>query len=145
MGLTAIVVGTRNASLAPACAMGVGVVADKSGSLTVYVPEATGRETFENISTNGLVAVVMEHVPTHRTVQVKGRCQSMRPATEPEREIVDRSHEGFFRDVAFVGAPARIRRQNRWPCRAITIEVTEIFDQTPGPRAGLPLVAGGVA
>jgi len=145
-GLSAIAVGTRDAALGPACVQAVGVTADASGRVTVFIPEATGERTFANLAANGAVAVVMEKILTHRTVQVKGRCVGLRPASEDEREIVERCMGAFFDDVVSAGAPRRVlTRKNRWPCRAVTLEVAEVYEQTPGPRAGLPLSAGGPA
>ena len=143
-GLTAIAVGTRDAALRPACVQAVGLTAEPTGRLTVFVPEATGERTFVNLAANGAVAVVAEKILTHRTVQVKGRCVEMRPAREAEREIVERCMGAFFDDAVVAGAPRGIlQRKNRWPCRAVTLEVAEVYEQTPGPRAGEPFVAGG--
>jgi len=143
-GLTAVVVGTRDAALVPSCVQAAGVWADASGRLTVYIPEGTAEACLANIAANGAVAVVMEKVMTHRTVQVKGRCVKMRPARPDEREIVERCMGAFIDDVARAGAPRRILlKKNNWPCRAVTIEVAEVFEQTPGPRAGLPFEPGG--
>lgn len=141
-GLSAIVVGTRDDALVPACVLGAGVAADPSGRVTIFVPEVTGGETFANVARNGRVSVTLEHIPTHRTVQIKGRCLEMRPAVEAERPIVDRIQEAFLADVEAIGAPGDARRRRRWPCRAITFEVAEIYEQTPGPHAGFPFGEG---
>jgi len=138
-GLSAIAIGSRDQELVPACTLAVGAQADDAGRLTVYVPDAIGAAIFRNVEANGRVAVVMEHIPTHRTVQVKGRCLEMRPAREDERPIVERSQAQFLEVVALIGAPAHAARRRRWPCRAITFSVDEVYEQTPGPRAGLPL------
>jgi hypothetical protein len=145
-GLTAIAVGTRDSSLVPACVQAVGLAADAAGRVTVYVPEATGQACFANIEANGAVAVAMEKILTHRTVQVKGRCLEMRPARPDERAIVERCMNSFIDDVVTAGGPRPILlTKNRWPCRAVTLDVTEVFDQTPGPRAGLPFQPGAGA
>jgi len=137
-GLVAIAVGTRDESLFPACATGVGFSYDPlTHLLTVFVPEATGKETFENIAGNSAIAVVMEEVLMHRAVQLKGRCVEMRSATAAEKETVESCMNGFFYQVESVGmAREAIRRKNRWPCRALIIEIREVFEQTPGPEAG---------
>jgi len=140
-GLNAIGIGTRDQELVPATTLAAGVHADGEGHLTVYVPEVTGARIFANVAANGAVAVVLEYIPTHRTVQVKGTCLEMREAREDERETVERIQGAFFDDVMMIGAPSDVRRRLRWPCRAITIDVTEVYEQTPGPRAGLPFGA----
>jgi hypothetical protein len=141
-GHDAVVVGTRDAALRPACSMAVGVVFRGEGRVTVYLSEATGAETLANLEANGAIAVVFEEILSHHTVQVKGRVLETRPAVESERALVERSIAGFFRQVEAVGAaPGVVRKRRRWPCRAVTFEVTDVFEQTPGPKAGTPFAA----
>jgi hypothetical protein len=143
-GLSVIAVGTRDADLVPSCVHAVGVAFDAAGRMTVYVPEASGAESLANVAAGGSVAVVFEKPMTHRTVQVKGRCVALRPAGEADRAAVERWAERFAADVIAVGAPVGpSRRIRRWPCRAVTLEVTDVFEQSPGPHAGERL-AGGV-
>ncbi|HQQ78162.1 MAG TPA: pyridoxamine 5'-phosphate oxidase family protein [Thermoanaerobaculia bacterium] len=143
-GHDAIAVGTRDAAMRPACSMAVGVAFPGEGRVTVYVPEATGARTLADLEANGAIAVVFEEIPTHHTVQLKGRVTEIRPAGERERELVERSIGGFFAQVEAVGGPpAVVRRKRRWPCRAVTFAVADVFEQTPGPKAGTPFVADG--
>lgn len=145
-GLSVIAVGSRDAALVPSCVHAVGLAVDGSGRITIYIPEDAGTETLRNIGENGAVAVVFEKPITHRTVQVKGRCVAMRPASDADRAAVDGWAERFAEDVIAVGAPIpRARRLRRWPCRAVTLEVTDVFEQSPGPHAGERLSAGGTA
>jgi hypothetical protein len=146
-GHDAIAVGTRDAALRPSCSMAAGVAFSADGSqVTVYVPEATGIQTLADLADNGMIAVVFEDIPTHHTIQVKGRVIEMRPAAEDERAIVERWIGGFLAKVeAFGGPPSVVRKKRRWPCRAVTFSVGDVFEQTPGPKAGTPFVAGGSA
>ncbi|MGE5347387.1 MAG: pyridoxamine 5'-phosphate oxidase family protein [Acidithiobacillales bacterium] len=145
-GLSVIAVGTRDADLQPSCVYAVGLAFEAPGLLTVYVPETAGAEALRNIAENGRVAAVFEKPMTHKTVQVKGRCVAMRPAGESDRAAVDGWAERFAEDVIAVGVPIpQARRLRRWPCRAVTLEVTDVFEQSPGPHAGERLTAGGRA
>ncbi len=145
-GLSVIAVGTRDTDLQPSCVYAVGIAFEAMGLLTVYVPETAGAEALRNIAENGAVAAVFEKPMTHKTVQVKGRCVAMRPAGDADREAVDGWAERFAEDVIAVGVPIpHARRIRRWPCRAVTLEVTDVFEQSPGPRAGERLAAGGSA
>jgi len=39
-----------------------------------------------------------------------------------------------------IGVPRRLTEGwNMWPCVALTMEVHELYEQTPGPGAGEPL------
>ena len=145
-GLSVIAVGTRNADFVPSCVHAAGIAFDASGRMTVFVPEASGAESLANISSNGAIAVVFEKPMTHRTVQVKGRCVEMRAADEADRAAVEGWADRFAEDVIAVGAPIpHARRLRRWPCRAVTLEVTDVFEQSPGPHAGERMPAGGTA
>ena len=143
-GLVAVVVGTRDADLRPACARGLAVRVDPStGRLVLYLSEARTAETLENLRSNGAIAIALDRPETHRSVQVKGRCVDIRPATEEERPVVERFLEGFFEQVIYLGMALSVRSIRAWPCLAVTVEVTEVFEQTPGPRAGEPYRPGG--
>ncbi len=145
-GLVAVTVASRDAFLVPSCAHAVGAVVSGPGRLTVYVPEATGEDVLWDLAASGAVAVVLDRPTTHRSVQVKGRCVEIRPASESERGAVERCVEAFRQQVEGAGvAPAAARRLHGWPCRAVTLEVLDVFEQTPGPRAGLPVAAEGPA
>ncbi len=137
----AIAVGTRDAALRPACTMAVAVAFPASRRVTVYVPEATAARTLADLEANGAIAVVFEEILTHHTVQLKGRVDEIRPARDDERELVERSVGGFFAQIeAAGGSPSIVRKRRRWPCRAVTFAVTDVFEQTPGPKAGTPFV-----
>lgn len=143
-GHDAIAVGTRDAALRPSCSLAVGVAFPGDGRVTVFVPEATGEKTLRDLEANGMIAVVFEEIATHHTIQVKGRVTEIRPAADGERTLVERSVAGFFAQVeAHGGLPSVVRKRRRWPCRAVTFAVSDVFEQTPGPKAGTPLDAGG--
>jgi hypothetical protein len=139
----AIAVGTSDAELRPASTMAVGVAFDcEKKRVTVFVPEATSEDVLRNLRASGEVAAVFEEISTHHTVQLKGRVVELRPAADAERATVERCIEGFFTQVETVGAlSSMVRRKRIWPCHAITFEVRDVFEQTPGPKAGQPLVA----
>ena len=144
-GLVAVHVATRDAALVPDEVMAAAALLEPDGrSLTVYLPDATSATALANLRENGQIAVVLSQPLTHRTVQLNGRVETIRPAGEDEREAVERFAAAFDAEVAAIGLPpAALRRRNRWPCTAATFAVREGFEQTPGPRAGEPLVAEG--
>jgi len=144
-GLVAVHVATRDAALVPDEVMAAAALLELDGrSLTVYLPDATAGTALANLRDNGEVAVVLSQPLTHRTVQLKGRVETIRPAGEDEREAVERFAAAFDAEVAAIGLPpAALRRRTRWPCAAATFAVREAYEQTPGPRAGEPLAPEG--
>jgi hypothetical protein len=144
-GLVAVHVATRDAALVPDEVMAAAALLEPDGrSLTVYLPDATSATALANLRDNGEIAVVLSQPLTHRTVQLKGRVERLRAAREEEQEAVERFAAAFDAEVAAFGLPpAALRRRTRWPCTAATFAVREGYEQTPGPRAGEPLVAEG--
>lgn len=144
-GLVAVHVATRDAALVPDEVMGVAVLLDAGGRrLTVYLPVATSETSLANLHENGAIAVVLSQPLTHRTVQLKGRAEEIRPAREDEREGVLRFAAAFDAEVETIGLPpAVVRRRTKWPCHAVTFAVSGAWEQTPGPRAGQPLAGAG--
>ena len=125
--------------------MGAAAAFDAEGRrLTVYLPVATSQTSLANLRDNGAIAVVLSQPLTHRTVQLKGRAEEIRPAREDEREEVLAFAAAFDAEVETIGLPpAMVRRRTKWPCHAVTLAVSEAWEQTPGPRAGEPLAPGG--
>jgi hypothetical protein len=146
-GLVAVHVATRDADLVPDEVMAAAAHVGPDGRrLTVFLPVATSETSLANLRENGAIAVVMSQPLTHRTVQLKGRAETIRAARDDEREAVERSAAGFDAEVeAFGLPPAAVRRRTKWPCHAVTFAVAEAYEQTPGPRAGEPLAGGGAA
>jgi len=144
-GLVAVHVATRDAAFVPDEVMAAAAQPSADGrSLTVYLPVATSETSLANLRDNGAIAVVLSQPLTHRTVQLKGRVETLRPAREEERAGVERMAAAFDTEVEVIGLPpAVVRRRTKWPCHAVTFVVAEAYEQTPGPRAGEPIVEGG--
>jgi len=140
-GLAAIHVATRDASLVPDEVMAAAAVLSRNGErLTVYLPDATSATSLANLRENGAIAVGLSEPRTHRTVQLKGTAEEIRPAREDEREAVLRHAASFDAQVEAIGLPPTVlRRRAKWPCHAVTFEVAGAWEQTPGPGAGAPL------
>jgi hypothetical protein len=146
-GLVAVHVATRDADLVPDEVMAAAAHVEPDGRrLTVFLPVATSETSLANLRENGAIAVVLSQPLTHRTVQLKGRAETIRPARDDERETVERGAAGFDAEVEAIGLPpAAVRRRTKWPCQAVTFAVAEAYEQTPGPRAGEPLAGGEAA
>ncbi|GMV15177.1 MAG: pyridoxamine 5'-phosphate oxidase family protein [Polyangiaceae bacterium] len=142
-GGVSTMLGTRDAQLVPECARAVGCVVHADGRrLTLFLPQATAARSVANLRDNGQVAVTFSEVPTHRTRQLKGRAVVVREATNAERAIMERYVEAFAKELDIVGLPPSVSRRIAFlPAHAVEIEVTEVFDQTPGPGAGARLAA----
>jgi hypothetical protein len=133
-----ILVGTRDTSLRSEATRGVGVVVHPDRDrLTVFLPVDVSARAIANLRDNGCVAVGLSSMLDHKTLQVKGRLEEIRDATDADREVIARYHVAFAEILAITGIPRAISRQlNVWPCHAVTFIATDLFLQTPGPNAG---------
>lgn len=142
-----VLVGTRDRLLVPEGARGFGVrVLPGGAELEVFVPDAWGERTLANLADNGRIAVSVAQPEDHRSVQVKGAMIAIRPGSEAERAAIDRYREALIAKFSVIGYPPSLfHRLNVWPCHVVRLRVEALFEQTPGPRAGVPLAAGGAA
>jgi hypothetical protein len=140
-GGNSIYLGTRDRDLVPhgTRLWGARIGAD-GRALTVYLPEAAAARPLANLRDNGQAAVAFARPTTHQACQVKGTFAGACQGTEGDRDRVGRYREAFFADLLAVGFSRELlERWQGWPCLAIEIHVTRLYDQTPGPRAGRPL------
>lgn len=99
------------------------------------LPDAVGRP----------LALTGADVPTLAARQVKGRITASEAPTEDDLTLA-RSHAAEFFDAVHDsdGEPIELLRRMLPPTyRVWTVELSEVFDQTPGPSAGAPLATGG--
>jgi hypothetical protein len=138
---TSIFVGTIGANMAPLCCRAIALRADERlTTATVYVPIATSRETLCNVATTRRIAVVVTKPVEHISVQLKGTSRTARLARDDEEAFVRSRLEGLADALDRIGVPRRVTRSfAHWPAFAIEIDVDQVFEQTPGPRAGTRL------
>lgn len=136
-----IVIGTRDRDLEPAGAVAWAAVVGRDRSrLTVYLHPDAGRDLLRNLETCPEIALDLDLPTSHRACQVKGRYLSSRRARAAERPEVERQLEAFAADLERLGIPrAMSNGWQTWPCTAIEIAVTHLFEQTPGPGTGEPI------
>jgi hypothetical protein len=136
-----VIVGSVDAQGTPACCRAVALrSSDGLATVTVFVPMATSRETMANVATTRRLAVVSTQPIEHCATQLKGIAESTRVAREDEQPFV-RQHLGSFAAVLnSLGYPPRVTNAVvHWPAFAIEMRVDEIYEQSPGPKAGTRL------
>lgn len=133
-----VYIATRDRELMPESVLGMGIrVHPDRRTVTVYVPTAEGAVTLANLADNAQVAATLCHPPTHRTVQIKGRCTGLRDSTESDRELQEIFRAAMVASFAVVGVPRALTRGLPWwPSKAVDFEVSDVYTQTPGPGAG---------
>ena len=138
----AIHLGTRNSALRPnGCRVTAVRVEDQGRRLVAFLPKAIPAEVLDDLKGNGQAALSFARPTDDRAVQVKGEFVSMRDADPSEEAFVMGQWGGLLKELDMIGlAPlTSTSAWLMWPCIAVTIRVTALFSQTPGPEAGAVL------
>jgi hypothetical protein len=134
----AIHLGTRNANLEPNGVRVVAVKVEEDGAHVVaYVPELGVSQVMPDLESTGQAALVFTRPPDERACQVKGQFAGARVATKEEREFVESQWSRWLDRLEPMGYPRAVfGHWPTWPCVAIRVRATALFNQTPGPGAG---------
>lgn len=137
----AIVAATRDGDLqADGAVAWAARVHDDRMTLSVYFFEQAARDMLRNLERHPEIAIDFDKPTTHRACQVKGRYVGSRPAEDGERPFVERQVEAFAAELEGIGIRRAVAAAWRtWPCVAIDLAVTHLFEQTPFPGTGEPL------
>jgi hypothetical protein len=66
--------------------------------------------------------------------------ETVRLAGDEEAPFVRQRLDDFADVLHAIGIPRRLTRSStHWPAFAIELKIDDVFDQTPGPRAGVPI------
>ncbi len=147
-GGVSVSIGTCDSDLAPALARAWGPrVGGDRRSLSVCISAAASGKTLENLRDNGRIAVTFSLPTSYKTAQIKGRWVETTDATAQDLAAVERHRETFITVTEAIGVSRELvqsyvrRELLSSPVLAkIVIVPEEIFDQTPGPGAGSPLI-----
>jgi hypothetical protein len=138
----AIHIGTRNAQMRPnGCRVTAVRVENQGQHLVAYLPKAATPSVLEDLRTNGQAAVSLTRPIDDRAVQVKGVLVSERDADPAEEAFVLGQWNALLTELDMMGLAALSSTSSwsMWPCVAVTLRVTAVFSQTPGPEAGAVL------
>jgi len=136
-----IALATRNATLEPNGARVVAARVDDGGThLVLFLTPVAAREVLPDLESTGQAAVCFARPPDERACQIKGEFAGVRDATEDERAMVQGQWDRWLDRLTTIGfSRATYAHWPSWPCVAMRVRVTAIFNQTPGPGAGAPL------
>jgi hypothetical protein len=137
----AIQIGTRNARLEPNGARVVAVRVEDSGThIVAFVPDRAAKLVTPDLEDNGQAALVFARPPDERSCQVKGVFERMAVAGAEEEPFVRGQWRRWLERLTTIGLPlSTLEGWDPWPCVAIRLRVTALFNQTPGPNAGTVL------
>ena len=113
-------------------------VVDASTGRVRVLLEADDPVTVSNLTETGALAVTGGDVRTLQSVQVKGAVVAVESITGADLARVDRHAEVFFANVHETdGTPMELlERMLPASMVACVLQVSEVYDQSPGPGAG---------
>jgi hypothetical protein len=136
---SALIVGTVDAAGAPHASRGWGmtVVHAETGQVRLLM-DADDAQSATNLAETGAIAITAGDVRTLRSIQLKGQARDRAPATVRDRRWSDHFCELFFTAVHESDGVPRVFLERLRPLELVawTVHVDELYDQTPGPRAG---------
>lgn len=140
-GPVGIHIGTRNERLEPSGARCLALVVEPDGAhVVVYMAAVAAARVLPDLESNGQAALSFARPVDERACQVKGVFVGVRDATEAERERIASQWEQFRANLEAIGIPrAGNAAWPTWPCVAVRLRVTQLFEQTPRPGTGGPL------
>jgi len=115
--------------------------ASRAWGLTVMCAEDAVRVRLlvtPDVVAEGRIAITATDVPTLHSLQLKGRIAHVEPMTETDLAKFEQYTEDFYGDIERTDHIPRdlLERVRPREFLACTIVVDELYNQTPGPRAG---------
>jgi hypothetical protein len=113
--------------------------------VTLLFAAMPGAAVLDDVRRTGAIAVVFTQPSTHRTLQLKGNDARIVPLEAGDLGLVEQYARAFAADVAPFGFSEAYMRA-LLACSpddliAVQFTIAAAFSQTPGPRAGEPLLA----
>jgi len=110
--------------------------------MTLCIEAPDGSATRANLAVGEPVAVTLSRPTSYSTMQIKGIIASVQAPTSDDLDQVRTHADAFLAEVAqhgFSGTAAQRFVGTGTGLQTVVIDVTERYDQTPGPDAGRAL------
>lgn len=140
-----VIVSSCGSDLTPSLMRAVGSqVAPQGEQITVFLNRRQSAQLLRDVARSGRVAVVFSEPHSHRTVQLKSNAARLREVTPDDVPALQRYLQAMQGELGRIGfSPdfaAAMLAHRLEDLSAVTFAPEQAFDQTPGPRAGQPLV-----
>jgi hypothetical protein len=141
-GGVSISVASRDRRFVPSLARSAGCrLSPDHRHVTILLLRSQARQLLRDVADTGAIAVVFSEPSTHRTIQLKGsdaRIDTVQPA---DTAVADGHRTAFADDIIPLGYVRELAYAIHGftpdDLVAVTFTPTDIFQQTPGPGAGV--------
>lgn len=137
----ALVVGLVDATGRPYATYGWGLSMAPGSSRVRLLLGAADLDVDDPAVVGRSVAITGTNVESFKSLQLKGTIVGAGVATDDDLVRCERYKDDFFGDVTLVDGVARFLLEQTSPAAIVAcdLEVSAVFDQTPGPKAGARL------
>jgi hypothetical protein len=137
---TSMSIAARDAQNRPVVgrALGCRVSADRR-RLTLFLSSSREAQALACLRENGAIALTVTRPSTNETLQFKGKVLDILPLSDADRAEIAAYRQSFVEELAALGYEPGFTRAvlaGSEDSVAVAFEATEIYDQTPGPKAG---------
>ena len=143
-GGVSIVAASRTPDNTPCLSRAVGCTVLADNRLLIYLPSSRSLRLVEAIKKTGHIAVVFSEPSSHKTIQVKSSDAEIVGSTRGDGTRLAKYCAAFTRQLTNLGYSDAMAHAlvgvGVADVTGIAFTPTALFDQTPGPRAGEPLV-----
>jgi hypothetical protein len=137
---TSMNVAARDAQNRPAIARGLGCrVSDDRLRITVFLSTTHSAQVLQCLRENGVIAMAVTRPKTHETYQFKGRVLDIAPLSDEDRAAMAAYQDSLVEELGNIGYRPEFTRMlvaGGEDGVAVVFEPLEMFNQTPGPKAG---------
>ena len=132
--------GSRNNDLQPSVGRAFGAQITSEDQISFYVPGQMLTKHLANFNNNGQIALTVCKTNNYVTYQFKGKFKEQHPCDDEELEVMNKTI-AFYKELVIMKSGndevgAQVDKLQLIPQVTITFKVEEIFNQTPGPKAG---------
>jgi len=143
-GRRSIIVASRDAANRPSLMRAVGArLSAKRDEVTVLLARSQSVQLLADLDASGAIAVVFSEPTTHRTLQLKGGDVRVEVPTADDLALLAPYADDFATELAAIGIEQEKARAliaaDPGDVVAVRFSPQEIYDQTPGPKAGAAL------
>ena len=136
---SALIVGSVDRDGAPHASRGWGItVTDAARDQVRLLMDSDDVRAASNLAETGAISITGGDVRTLRSIQLKGHARGREAASVRDRSWSDHFCDLFFTAVQESDGVPRVFMERLRPPELVawTVHVEELYDQTPGPRAG---------
>lgn len=136
-----LVVAVRDSELRPHASRAWALQVHPDGRhVSLFLYSKAAASVRKHLESHPEIAVDVDAPNSHRACQIKGRYSGSRRARAAEKGLIERQVAGFIGQLEEIGIPRELTAGwIHWPAMAIEFEITELYEQTPGPGAGEPM------